>query len=247
MIPGIAPAIVLRTGAADPLAEYYGSGDGDIVIDWDFSDDATVTVAGDGTISKVVNKGGWGPTYDLGPSSGTSLLYGAGGFALANGSKSGLRIGATSVNLYGLHALTAVAGSKQSVLAAGWSNPYWGCGGQFGYSRVVLVFTGTSMYFSTPLGADDLIEYEVRAYSSSDPWYGRAAKESPQSGSIGGENAPTYTYVGATNAQGTPVARIRRIVLVKQDSAYDMADPEPAVLAARAWLEADADAYNDGL
>lgn len=228
--------ILRRRGAAATLADYYGTGGGQILIDWRVDE----PVLSGSQVQSVRNDGGLGAGYNL-VQRGTQPLPDASGLTMITGGGKQLQItGTASVDLITAHvsiiANTHAATAISAILAQ-----------DAGASQAYIEFVSTFVRFrargGTILGTitypdvDALRLFEVR-------WDGATAHLAINGAVIGSVATATQAdwpmrFVGGGRidrpAHGF-IGPVGRTVMTKVQAGYSMAAPEPAVLVARQVL-----------
>ena len=220
------------------LSAYYGSGDGQILIDWRVDE----PVLSGSQVQSVNNDGGLGTGYNL-VQRGTQPLPDAAGLTMVTGGGKQLQItGTNTVDLINTHvsiiANTRAATSISAILAQ-----------DAGTSQAYLEFANTFVRFrargGTILGTisypdvDALRLFEVR-------WDGTTAHLAINGAVIGSVATTSQAnwpmrFVGGGRADRPAhgfIGPVGRTVMTKVQAGYSMAAPEPAVLAARQVLAA---------
>lgn len=228
---------------ADPLAQYYGVGPGQITFDMPLHDSARMTLDGSNYVSAVQHAGGAGAYFNASASGSARPRYSAAEGGLIFDGNDDLLTFANAADLIGVHCLIPVkllswvaygqfGGSTSSELTVG-ENPAGGtvsfsCGG--GSGSILLNHRSPSVPYT--MGQWCLVE--IRATSTT------TALAVNKTAKLGTGNSTT-PYLFGRLGYGSMLSRASNFVVGRSVGVIcaegaTWASPEPAVLAARQWL-----------
>lgn len=228
---------------ADPLAQYYGMGEGQVSFDQPFHDQSRMTLDASNYVSAVQHPGGAGAYFNASASGSARPLYSAAEGGLIFDGTDDLLTFANAADLIGVHCLIPVkllswnqydqfGGSASSDLTvdynAATSTVSFLCGGGSGS------ILNNRRSASVPYAMGQWCLVEIRATSTT------TALAVNKTANLG-TGSSTTPYLFGRLGYGSIAGRAAHFVVGRSvgvicAAGATWASPEPAVLAARQWL-----------
>lgn len=228
----------VRAWKADPLAQYYGIGPGQLPMDLRFDAPAKMTVS-NGRVTSVANDGGAGAAFNASATEETAPTWDDAAQLVRFASPRAM-VMAQDANMSGVHALMALRLPASPVSQN--TNLFMNAASTIGI-QIFVPTAGPRLRFlapgfvhypgsapSTLYGTWVIAEY--RWADGAGTLIINGAVHGTQSGTV--TDAPVNRVRGPYSTNGT--SALGRCISVVCASGYTAASPEPAVLAARQWL-----------